>query len=288
MGVVWRGRYDVAEPVVGEGSCRRRDVAVKFMTPDAQCSRGDEAALFLREAKALGRVVDSHVVTCLQEPCGAKRPYMVLECVEGEDLASVIRGSGPQAVPRVREVLRQLALALSAAHRAGVVHHDVTPENIIVAGLKRKTPKVTLIDFGLARHQDDRPLPRDEVPVGTPYATSPEQVLSPQENDPRCDVWGFCVVAYCLLAGGPPFGTSDMLNILSAINEQAFVPVSRLRCDVPKRIDAFFSRAFQRRRADRFQTLAEAALAIAEALDRGITSHPLRAPSVVVHAEAAE
>jgi eukaryotic-like serine/threonine-protein kinase len=268
MGVVWRGRYDASDLSSGD-QAHRKDVAVKFMAPESESDASEDAALFLREAKALGRVVDPHVVSCLQEPLGSRRPYMVLECVEGEDLAAVIRRMGPQPVSRVREVLRQLALALGAAHRAGVVHHDVTTENVIITGLRRKTPKVTLIDFGLARHCDDRPLPRDEVPVGTPYATSPEQVLSPTENDPRCDVWGFCVVAYCMLVGGPPFGASDMLCILSAIDEQSFVPVTRLRTDVPKAIDAFFHTAFQRRRVDRFKTLDDAARALAAALDRG-------------------
>jgi serine/threonine-protein kinase len=186
---------------------------------------------------------------------------MVLEWAEGQDLAEYVDTHDPLSLPRVREIMRQLCLALGAAHAVGVVHHDVKPANVVVRHCGSGLPRVKLVDFGLARHADDAPLPSDDSPCGTPFATSPEQVLSPEENDPRCDVWGACVIAYFLLTGKAPFGTDDMLATLLAIEAQAFIPVSQHRNEPAGMLDAFFRRAFKRDRRERFGTIEEAAFA---------------------------
>src|SRR5262249_32583100 len=151
----------------------------------------------------------------------AGRPFLVLEHVEGEDLARRVRRDGPLPPAEAADCARQAALALDHAHRRGLVHRDVKPSNLLL------TPdgRVKLLDLGLARFLDDRAAeatgPRrltvgeDETAdvvrtgtgayLGTPAFAAPEQFRDARAADARTDVYGLGCTLYFLLTGRPPF-----------------------------------------------------------------------------------
>ncbi len=239
MGRVWRARH----------ATFGRDVAIKFLA-----DRNDPEAreLFRREACSTHRAFSPHTTKLLEARLDAEHPCLILDYVRGTTLSSQVKRAGALPFPVVVDLVRKISASIQAVHDAGVVHRDVKAENILVDDLFSADPRLTLVDFGLARHKDDVLLPSDQRPSFTPYATSPEQVLSPLENDPRCDVWSLGVLAYVLLTGKRPFGTGDMLATLIAIEESSWLPVSANRRELGDGANQFFRTAFAMKRDARF------------------------------------
>jgi serine/threonine-protein kinase len=215
MGIVYRGRQDFLE----------RDVAVKLLSPHLQGERF--AARFRREAKLLAGIKHPHIVACYAAgvtPTG--QHYLVMELVEGPNLAQWIARNGPVPVRSALRIVRQLASALGQACDLGVIHRDVKTPNILLEApsgtmidpLFPFVPK--LVDLGLARMVDaagtDPAQTMAGAVMGTPSTMAPEQFDAPDAVDFRADIYGLGCVLYEMLTGAPAFAAQRLTDLVVA------------------------------------------------------------------------
>ena len=180
----------------------------------------------------------------VDSPDGARRPYLVMELVEGQPLSALLRPEEPLDPEAVRDLLAQAGDALAVAHRAGIVHRDVKPANLMVT--PQRTIKVT--DFGIARATAGMAITGTGAVMGTPQYLSPEQARGDQAT-PASDVYGLGVVAYECLAGHRPFDReTPVATALAHLND----PVPALPDSVPADLAAVVMRALAKRPADRY------------------------------------
>lgn len=204
MGAVWRGRDDVLGRTV---ALKRIGAAPGGITPDALRAE--------REAKLAAKLNHANVVAVfdLAEQAtsdGLSQQWLVMEYVEGTDLAELVRTRGRLAPDEAAPILAQTASALAAAHGAGIVHRDVKPSNILVA----PEGQVKLSDFGIARTAADPSLTQTGLVTGSPAYMSPE-VASGQQATPASDVWSWGATLFHALEGRPPYQIGD--NLLGAL-----------------------------------------------------------------------
>ena len=239
-----------------------RAVAIKVM----QCepSVDDPGRRFALEARATAALKSPHVVRILDSdllPSGA--PFLVMELLEGKDLARVVAEKGPLTVDRAIHYLLQAADAISEAHAMGIIHRDLKPHNLFLTteGI------VKVLDFGLAKalsrrapsHQRRAPESAQTATnmlVGSPHYMSPEQLWPGSKVDVRTDIWGLGATFYHLLTGGPPFSAHDIEALIAIVTSgKEAPPVSDRRDDVSKTVDTVLVRALRRNPADRYQTI---------------------------------
>ena len=180
-----------------------REVALKLLAPEL-AEDPIAAERFIREARTAARLEHRHIVGVHEVGKHGGQPYLSMEYMPGDSIAG---GSLPPA--QALQIVREIALALDHAHRQGVVHRDVKPDNI----LRRADGSCALADFGIARTADPgMKLTQDGMTVGTPHYMSPEQVQG-QELDGRSDLYSLGVVLYQLLTGELPYRGTDGWNI---------------------------------------------------------------------------
>src|SRR4051812_38269115 len=175
---------------------------------------------------------------------GIPRPFLVMEFVEGQPLSALLRDARPLDPGVVRDLMTQTADALGAAHRAGIVHRDVKPANLII------TPdrQVKITDFGIARASDGLGLTGTGQVMGTPQYLSPEQARGSTAT-PASDVYALGVVAFECLAGHRPFDAeSAVATALAHLND----PVPDLPATVPADLAAVVRRAMDKDPARRY------------------------------------
>src|SRR5258708_9250119 len=192
--------------------------AIKAM--QAELAYHPEALVrFRREAEILAGVRHPNVVQVIDfNVSQAGVPYLVLEFVDGPDLASELRGGRTLAPFEVMSIIRQVASALAAAHAVGVVHRDLKPENIVLVRAPGQAPVAKVIDFGISLSSVGPRITADSRVMGTPEYMSPEQALGRRDEiDARSDQFALAALAYTLLAGRPPFHGDSSLATLSAI-----------------------------------------------------------------------
>jgi serine/threonine-protein kinase len=255
MGRVW-----VAEQIALE-----RRVAVKILS--AELVRRDVGCeLFEREARATARVDHPHVVRVVDyavTPEGV--PFLVLELLWGETLEERIQRSGPLALADVRVLLDQTADALAFAHDAGILHRDIKAENIFLQHRARPVIDVKLLDFGIA-FQRARPMLHATGIVGTPAYMAPEQING-AEVDERCDLFSLGVCTYYALTGEFPYRGDSVEQLALSLSTGVFVPLSKLRPDLPAGLDGWFARALAANREERFSTSRDMVAAFELALE---------------------
>lgn len=278
MGAVWSARH------VELGT----SVAVKFLhpelaeTPDARTRFAREAKLAARLAERcryIARVIDCGVVSHAEPgaallPDGEECPFLVMELLEGEELAERLRREKRLSLALTAQIVQQLCRALEVAHQAGVVHRDVKPANVFLARPQTNMSVfVKLMDFGVAKlvegssalEANGRSTTRIGAIVGTPAYMSPEQILG-QRIDARADLWSVGVLIHRVLTGELPFTSGTLQETSTQIIMGTPPPPSSLVPELPQEIDAFMQRALAKRPDERFgsaRELADALLAIA-------------------------
>jgi eukaryotic-like serine/threonine-protein kinase len=267
MASVWRGRY-MASGV---------SVAVKML----HASYADDAEMrlrFVREGETLAKIKAPGVPQVYEMGDDGGRPFLVLHCVEGVELETMLSQRGTLDLPFVLSLMGQLGATLSGLHRDGVVHRDVKPSNILVR-FEGEAPRITLVDFGVAAVKSgpgattDGKLTQTGTTVGTPFYMSPEQAFG-ASVDHRSDLWAMAVVAYECLSGRVPFEGKTFGALCVALDRRRFVPVRRSRPELPRALDTWFSRAFRAPNTEPF----ESAQAMAEAFEAAC-AEPKAAPS---------
>ncbi|HEX5632163.1 MAG TPA: protein kinase, partial [Gemmatimonadales bacterium] len=198
--------------------------------------------------------------------------YSVMPYVEGDTVRDRLMREGPLAVEDALLYARELAEALEYAHRRGIVHRDVKPENILISG-----GAAVITDFGIARATNmagESTLTTGGMPVGTPAYMSPEQITGREKVDGRSDIYSLGCTLYEMLAGRPPFEGPEVHDVLSAHLEQEPPDLARRRPEIGDRVVALVSKAMAKRPADRFQSAGEMAAEL-----RLILGEPPRQPT---------
>lgn len=244
--------------------------------------RAQVASRFRREARVVASIRHPNVVEVYDAGESDGAPYLVMELLEGESLRARLE-RGALAWPEARTVFLAVLAGVAAAHRAGVVHRDLKPDNIFLArahGSSEVIPKV--LDFGIAAvrdadTQEGSLLTRTGAVLGTPSYMAPEQ-LTAGKIDARTDVYALGVVLYELLSGQLPFKapSAGALAVLQATESP--VPLSRHRPELRGRIEALVMRALARQPAQRYATVD----AFAQAIEGEATSRRSRMISVAL------
>ena len=269
--------YRATDSVLG------RAVAVKLLAE--RYSRDDAVrGRFTREALAAARLSgEPNIVTVFDVGEHAERPFIVMEYLSGGSLEERIQKDGAQEVGQSLEWLEQVAAALDAAHRHGVVHRDVKPANLMLD----RNGTIHVADFGIASAAGTDSLTMTGTVLGTAGYLSPEQAQG-ERATPASDRYALAVVAFELLSGRRPF-ESEPITAEAAAHVNAPVPSIAEICEgLPEELDAVFRQALAKDPAERFETASEfvaalrAALAEAAGATRSFRPTPTAAPSVSV------
>jgi serine/threonine protein kinase len=260
---VAEGRYRLERPLghggmatvyLGRDSELDRLVAVKVL---AENLVGDPAfrKRFVREARLAARLSHPNIVSVYdagEEADG--RPYIVMEHVDGETLADVLRERGRLPANEAVGLAHQACRGLAHAHAAGLVHRDVKPQNLLL----RKDGTLKIADFGIARAAESTALTQVGTILGTAAYLSPEQALG-EEVTSAADVYSLGAVLYELLTGRPPYEFDSLTDLAAKQNAGAITPVSELAPEVPRRVEDAVMRSLARNPDYRPSSAAELA-----------------------------
>jgi Tol biopolymer transport system component/tRNA A-37 threonylcarbamoyl transferase component Bud32 len=235
-----------------------RKVAIKVMHRDLAEFVGVER--FLREIETTANLQHPHILPLFDSGSADGTVFYVMPYVEGESLRARLKREGQLPLPDTLRIVREVASALGYAHRRGVVHRDIKPDNVLF-----QDGQALLTDFGIAlpKRDDERVrLTGSGMTLGTPRYMSPEQVAG-QDIDARSDIHGLGVLAYEMLAGQPPFTGPTSTSILGKVMSESARPITEHRRSVPPHVNHAIAKALEKLPADRWQTASE----FVEALD---------------------
>jgi serine/threonine protein kinase len=261
MGVVFRA----------EDPNLKRIVALKAMLPSLAASPSSKKR-FIREAQTAASIKHDHIVTIHQVGEDRGAPFLAMEFLHGEPLDVRLKRESRLPVSEVLRIGRETAEGLAAAHEAGLIHRDIKPGNVWLESMKRKaqgsqsagSPRVKILDFGLARATDDTTgLTQSGAIIGTPAYMAPEQANG-GAVDHRCDLFSLGCMLYSMTTGQMPFAGKDTMSILMAIAMNDPKPPIELRSDMPIELSDLIVRLLSKKPEDR----PADALEVAETLRR--------------------
>lgn len=244
-------------------------VALKFLRPEAAVVP-EVVARFAAEARAAARIKSEYVARVTDVgrlESGA--PYMVMEYLEGWDLAAILAARGPLPCRDAVEHVLQACAAVAEAHALGIIHRDLKPANLFLANRPGGTPIVKVLDFGISKIVArggagggfDPSVTRTTAWLGSPLYMSPEQMTSAKHVDARTDVWSLGAILFELLAGRPPFNAQSLPELFATILNSP--PPSLDRPDAPPGLGDVIKKALTRELEHRFAGVAELAMALA-------------------------
>ena len=276
-GEIIDGKYQI-ERMLGEGGMGavakaihlllRAPVALKFMNPQYVSFPG-AVERFLNEGVASKAIRSEHVVQVSDVgklPSGA--PYLVMDCLDGQDLSQLLTDQGTPGLPieRVIHFMAQILRGLQVAHAIGIIHRDMKPSNCFVVRHEGQPDFVKILDFGISKvaQQGSASLTQTNSALGTPLYMSPEQARSPRDVDVRSDIYSVGVIFYELLTGRTPFmsETGEFTEILFKLFTADVPRIEEVRADISPELAAVVHKALAREVADRFQTVGEFAEAL--------------------------
>jgi predicted Ser/Thr protein kinase len=256
MGEVWRA-HDTATD---------RVVALKLL-PSGLADDDGYRERFLREAQIVSKLNNPFVVPIHRYGTIDGRLYVDMRLVEGRDLAALL-ADGPLAPARAVAIVEQVAKALNAAHRQGLVHRDVKPSNVLVTD----DDFAYLIDFGIARDVNRTGLTGTGTLIGTWSYMAPERMMTAETSGPSCDVYSLaCVLHECLTAARPFPGDSVEVQVAAHLHAPPPHP-SRSTPTVPVSFDHVVDRGMAKDPRTRYQTTLDLAGAARHALDTGVSA----------------
>lgn len=245
MATVWRAVHSVTE----------KQVVVKVMLPHADAG----IKRFEQECRIMARVEHPNVVTIYDAgSINATQPYIVMEYLRGDSLGDLLHLRGPIHVKSALEIILQCCNGLEAAHKAGIIHRDIKPDNVVILDRNEHRDWVKLVDFGIARLVDaTEKVTADGIAVGTLDYMAPEQ-LEGYQADERSDLYSLSVLLFESLTGKMPYeAINTRALIVKQLTEQPRLP-SQLRRELQgSGIDTLIEKGMSRNPEERFQSARE-------------------------------
>lgn len=249
MGTVYRG----VNPHL------RRHAAIKVVTP-SRYLRGSAVERFKRELLASGKLQHKHIVVAFDGGLFEGRPYLVMELLNGTDLAKYVKDHGPFSVKEACEIIRQVALGLQYVHEAGLIHRDIKPSNLF----RTNDETIKILDLGLARFLETEPIESTDKNVvasgktsegqivGTPDYMSPEQAVDPAGVGFYSDIYSLGCTFFYLLTGKAPFSkTTEISEKIDAHVKLDLPSLKIFRSDVPPVIENLIRKMTAKKNEDR-------------------------------------
>jgi serine/threonine-protein kinase len=270
-GDVIGGKYEI-EGMIGLGGMGavlagthlhlQQPVAIKVLLP-AFVKNSDVRGRFLREARAAARLRSDHVTRTYD--VGALEngiPYMVMERLEGTNLAEALDQEGALTPDRAVGYVLQACEALAEAHAAGIVHRDLKPANLFLAEKPNGSVMIKVLDFGISKSLEEvggltggriGKLTGPHSLLGSPHYMSPEQVRDSSEVDSRTDIWALGVILYELLTGKMPFEATSLPHLYALILSNEPLPLDTHGVELPMGVEAVILSCLEKNRSDRIQ-----------------------------------
>ena len=258
-----------------------RSVALKLI--NSQLIKHPQAVeRFRREVQAAARLTHPNIVTAFDAEQAGDVHFLAMEFVEGTDLATVVQHRGALPVAEACDCIRQAADGLQHAHEKGMVHRDIKPHNLMLS----PSGQVRILDFGLAGFATESAMMEVDLGVGTegdttplhlttfgsvmgtPNYIAPEQAKDAHSADIRADIYSLGCTLYCLLSGTPPHEADSVVEKLKAHAEREPLAIESVQVDVPAELAEVVRRMMAKDPAERFQTPAEVADALAPFVDQ--------------------
>jgi tetratricopeptide (TPR) repeat protein/tRNA A-37 threonylcarbamoyl transferase component Bud32 len=260
------GAGGMATVYLAEDVKHRRKVAVKVLRPELAATLGPDR--FNLEIKIAAQLSHPHILPVLDSGDADGFLYYVMPFIEGESLRDRLAREGELPLPDAVRILAEVTDALAHAHRRGVVHRDMKPDNVMISGRH-----ALVMDFGVAKAVSDAgglsgnqgagALTTAGMALGTPAYMAPEQAAADPNVDHRADLYALGAMGYEMLTGRPPFTGRTPQEVLAAHVTQKPEPVTARRAAIPGALGIAIMRCLEKRAADRYQS-AEALLAVLE------------------------
>jgi tRNA A-37 threonylcarbamoyl transferase component Bud32/tetratricopeptide (TPR) repeat protein len=251
------GRGATATVYLAQDPKHGREVAIKVLHPELAVSMGPER--FLREIEIVATLHHPHILPLFDSGAVDGLLYYVMPHVEGESLRRRLAQQGRLSLDEALRIAREAAGALDYAHRHGLVHRDVKPENILI-----QDGQAIVADFGIARAIDAGSDGGGDAArgTGTPAYMSPEQAAGAPALDGRTDIYALGCVAYEMIQGAPPFRGDSVTEVLARHADAPVPPLAPAGLVVPAEVERAIARALAKRPEDRFATAEEFARAL--------------------------
>jgi serine/threonine-protein kinase len=237
--------YRAYDPTVG------RPLAIKVLTEVT----ADALSRFRNEASVAGNLLHANIVTIYDYGVHEDRPFLAMEYLEGEDLHQIMRSRAPLGILEALGIMLQVASGLECAHKAGVIHRDMKPANIMVV----RDGTVKIMDFGIARlsrNADATRLTQQGFLIGTLRYMSPEQLKGADLNA-QCDIFAYGAIFYELVTGPYPFEASDAQSLIYKLSFEEPPPITTYVPNAPEGLQKVISKAIHKSRDLRYQNLRE-------------------------------
>jgi predicted ATPase len=247
------GSGGMATVYLAEDVKHNRDLAIKVLRPELAAFLGPER--FRREIEIAARLSHPHIVPLLDSGETDSLLYYVMPYIEGDSLRARVARERQLPIEGALRITEQVAAALEYAHRQGILHRDIKPDNILL-----HEGEALVSDFGIALVQQsagDARLTATGMGIGTPEYMSPEQGTGEREVDARADVYSLACVLYELLVGEPPYTGPTPRAVLIKCLSAPVPSARRFREAVPAAVDAALQRAMAKTPADRFASVSE-------------------------------
>jgi serine/threonine protein kinase len=243
-------------------------VALKFLLPDAL---GDERAVarFVREARAAVKINSEHVARVTDVgTLDSGAPYIVMEYLEGGDLAAWLKQRGALPIAQAVEFVLQASVAVAEAHGLGIVHRDLKPANLFCIRRADGQLSVKVLDFGISKRTDMTGT--DAMPamtmtgalMGSPLYMSPEQMRSSKDVGAATDIWALGIILFELIAGRPPFLPASVTEIAIKVANDPIPSIQDFRPEVPAELEAVIRKCLEKEARQRYRNVGELALAL--------------------------
>ncbi len=243
-------------------------VALKFLLPEA-LSNPEAVARFVREARAAVKIKNEHVARVSdvgQLENGA--PYMVMEFLQGGDLAQWLKQNGPLPFEQAVDFVLQACVAVADAHALRIVHRDLKPANLFCVRRSDGQLMIKVLDFGISKTTSPgssgpgMDMTKTSALMGTPLYMSPEQMRSSRDVDGATDLWALGVILFELMAGKPPFHADSMTELVMKVASDPPPSLRTFRPDAPQGLDAVIGKCLEKDRNKRYRSVGELAVAL--------------------------
>lgn len=239
-------------------------VALKFLQPE-YAKHPEASARFLREARAAVKIKSEHVARVSDVgTLDSGAPYMVMEFLDGADLADTLKKKGVLAIDDALDFILQACEAIAEAHSYGIVHRDLKPANLFLAKRPDGSPLVKVLDFGISKviGAGDHALTKTTTAMGSALYMSPEQMQETRGVDQRTDIYSMGIALFELLAGRQPFYAETLPQLCAEVLTGIPTPMAAYRPDVPPDLAARLEKAYERDKNQRYQSISEFAVAL--------------------------